>query len=98
MATRITGCTSTLGQEFSIENLWTTKGGMKRVKHLIEASGQLGLTPTRIARAANCAVDDARRCIDELAAVGAVKPRHNTTRTYAINPRYTGTVWSVCLE
>ena len=93
MATRITGCTSTLGQEFSIENLWTTKGGMKRLKHLIEASGQLGLTPTRLARAANCSVDDARRCIDELAAAGAVKPRHNTTHTYAINPHYKGNIW-----
>lgn len=93
MSTRITGCTNTLGQAFRIETLGTTKGGMKRLKHLLEASGQLGLTTTRIARAASCPVEEAKRCVEELAAVGAVKPRHNTIRTYAINPHYKGNIW-----
>lgn len=97
MSTRITGSTSTLGQTFSIDTLGTTKGCMRRIKRLFEASGQIGLTATRIARAANCTIQDAMSLIETLASAGAVRPRRNTTHTYAINPHYTGNIWSASL-
>jgi hypothetical protein len=97
MSTHIMGCTSTLGQTFSIETLGTTKGDMRRIKRLFEASDQIGLTATRIARAANCTIQDAMCLIETLASAGAVKPRRNASSTYAINPHYTGNIWSASL-
>jgi hypothetical protein len=97
MSTQTKNYASTPQYRWSAETLWTTKGGMRRIKRLFEASGQLGLTPTRIARTADCTIQYASCLIDTLATEGAVKARHNTTGTYAINPHYTGNVWSECL-
>ena len=93
MATQNKNYASTPRYRWNAETLGTTKGGMRRIKRLIEASGQIGLTVTRIARFVNCTVHDATVLMDNLASVGAIKQRNNATRTYAINPHYTGTVW-----
>ena len=97
MSTQNKNYASTPRYRWNAETLGTTKGGMRRIKRLIEASGQIGLTVTRIARAANCTIQDATFLIETLASVGAVKPRQNATRTYAINPHYKGNIWSACL-
>lgn len=97
MATHITLGTTTLRQPVKIEDLRTSKSGMKRIRMHIEAAGQVGLTPIRFARFVNCSIQDATVLMENLASVGAIKPRYNTTGTYAINPRYKGNIWSVCL-
>jgi hypothetical protein len=93
MATHVTLGTTSLRQPVRIEELRTSKSGLKRIRMYIEAAGQVGLTPIRFARFVNCTVHDATVLMDNLASVGAIKQRNNVTRTYAINPHYTGTVW-----
>jgi len=97
MATHITLGTTTLRQPVKIEDLRTSKSGMKRIRMHIEAAGQVGLTPIRFARFVNCSIQDATCLMDTLASAGAVKPRHNASHTYAINPHYKGNIWSACL-
>jgi hypothetical protein len=98
MATHITPGTTSLRHPVRIEELRTSKSGMKRIRMNIEAAGQTGLTPARFARFTNCSIHDANILMENLATVGAVKQRNNATRTYAINPHYTGNIWSECLE
>ena len=97
MATHITPGTTSLRHPVRIEELRTSKSGMKRIRMNIEAAGQTGLTPARFARFINCSIHDASALLDNLASVGAIKQRHNATRTYAINPHYSGDVWSACI-
>ena len=98
MSAHIVLGTTSLRPPVRIDELRTSKSGMKRIRMHIEAAGQVGLTPIRFARFVHCSIHDATVLMENLASVGAIKPRHNTTGTYAINPHYTGNIWSVCLE
>ena len=98
MSTHIVLGTTSLRQPVTIDAMRTSKSGMKRIRMHIEAAGQVGLTPIRFARFVHCSIHDATVLMENLASVGAIKPRHNTTGTYAINPHYTGNIWSVCLS
>ena len=97
MPTHIILGATILRQPVKIDELRKTKSGMKRIRMHIEAAGQVGLTPMRFARFVNCSIHDATVLMEDLASVGAIKPRYNTTGTYVINPRYKGNIWSVCL-
>jgi hypothetical protein len=97
MATHLTLGTTTLRQPVKIEDLSTSKSGTKRIRMHIEAAGQMGLTSIRFARFVHCSIYEATVLMESVASVGAIKPRHNTTGTYAINLHYTGNIWSACL-